>query len=68
MDIRRTIPGSTKSRTISVSDSPLVISSNASSEPSVNNNSHYLDGSEEEENVVGNERAHSSSPSSLQYE
>ncbi|KAL7195068.1 hypothetical protein ACSBR1_035309 [Camellia fascicularis] len=61
--------GSTKSRTVSVSDSPLATSSNASSEPSVNNNSHYLDGSEEvEENVVGNERAHSSSPSSLQDE
>ncbi|GMP85823.1 hypothetical protein CsSME_00038846 [Camellia sinensis var. sinensis] len=60
--------GSTKSRTVSISDSPLATSSNASSEPSVNNNSHYLDGSEEEENVVGNARGHSSSPSSLQDE
>ncbi|KAK9289307.1 hypothetical protein L1049_007462 [Liquidambar formosana] len=38
--------GSTKSRTGSVSDSPLGTSSNAGSEPSVNNISNCLDGSE----------------------
>lgn len=65
MDIRRVtnIPassvysvrsGSTKSRTASVLDSPLATSSNASSEPSINNNSHCLDGSELDENELGN--------------
>uniref|UniRef100_A0A5B7BXW7 GPI-anchored protein PB15E9.01c n=1 Tax=Davidia involucrata TaxID=16924 RepID=A0A5B7BXW7_DAVIN len=52
--------GSTKSRTVSVSDSPLATSSNASSEPSVNNNSHCLDGSEVEDNDIGSERGPSS--------
>nr|XP_043633943.1 mucin-5AC-like [Erigeron canadensis] len=36
-------PGPTRSRVISVSDSPLATSSNASSEMSVNNNNHPLD-------------------------
>ncbi|KAM2281141.1 hypothetical protein ACFX1S_041780 [Malus domestica] len=46
--------GPTRSRTISVSDSPLATSSNASSEVSVNNNGLCLDGSEVEDN--GSER------------
>ncbi|XP_021888631.1 zonadhesin-like isoform X2 [Carica papaya] len=56
--------GSTKSRTVSISDSPLATSSNASSEPSVNNISFCLDGSEMEDNDVGSERGNSS-PTSL---
>ena len=51
--------GSTKSRTISVSDSPLATSSNASSEPSVNNNSFCIDGSEMEDNDLSSERGNS---------
>ncbi|KAB2596294.1 flocculation protein FLO11-like [Pyrus ussuriensis x Pyrus communis] len=46
--------GPARSRTISVSDSPLATSSNASSEVSVNNNGLCLDGSEVEDN--GSER------------
>ncbi|KDP44785.1 hypothetical protein JCGZ_01285 [Jatropha curcas] len=46
--------GSARSRTVSVSDSPLATSSNASSEVSVNNNGLCLDGIELEE--VGSER------------
>lgn len=42
-------PGPTRSRTISVSDSPLATSSNASSEMSVNNNGLCLDGNMEDE-------------------
>ncbi|XP_057498311.1 uncharacterized protein LOC130782868 [Actinidia eriantha] len=38
--------GSTKSMTVSLSDSPLATSSNASSEPSINNNAHYSESSE----------------------
>ncbi|XP_057435217.1 uncharacterized protein LOC130727929 [Lotus japonicus] len=49
-----------KSRTISVSDSPLATSSTASSEPSVNNNSPSYDGSEIGENDFGSERGNSS--------
>ncbi|XWS55541.1 hypothetical protein CRYUN_Cryun09bG0008900 [Craigia yunnanensis] len=52
--------GSTKSRTISVSDSPLATSSNASSEPSVNNNFFCIDGSEMEDNDLSSERGNSS--------
>ncbi|KAJ4704454.1 mucin-5AC-like isoform X1 [Melia azedarach] len=53
--------GSSKSRTVSVTDSPLATSSNASSEPSVNNNSFILDGSEIEDNHdFGSERGNSS--------
>nr|KYP63520.1 hypothetical protein KK1_018097 [Cajanus cajan] len=48
---------SSKSRTVSVSDSPLATSSTTSSEPSVNNNSTTsYDGSEIEENDFGSER------------
>ncbi|XWS65862.1 hypothetical protein CRYUN_Cryun05aG0150300 [Craigia yunnanensis] len=47
--------GPTRSRTISVLDSPLTTSSNASSELSVNNNGIYLDGSEMEDDI-GSER------------
>ncbi|KAK7294683.1 hypothetical protein RJT34_17574 [Clitoria ternatea] len=47
---------SSRSRTVSVSDSPLATSSTASSEPSVNNNSMSYDGSEVEENDFGSER------------
>ncbi|KAJ9175879.1 hypothetical protein P3X46_014387 [Hevea brasiliensis] len=47
--------GSTRSRTVSVSDSPLATSSNASSEVSVNNNGLCLDGIELEDDV-GNDR------------
>uniref|UniRef100_A0A5B6ZJW2 Putative mucin-5AC-like n=1 Tax=Davidia involucrata TaxID=16924 RepID=A0A5B6ZJW2_DAVIN len=43
--------GTMRSRTISVSDSPLATSSNASSEVSVNNNALCLDGSEVEEDI-----------------
>lgn len=52
--------GSTKSRTISNSDSPLATSSNASSEPSVNNASVCYDGSDVEGNDVGNDHGNSS--------
>jgi len=45
---------SSKSRTMSVSDSPLATSSTTSSEPSVNNNSMSY-GSEIEENDFGSE-------------
>ncbi|XP_057980893.1 uncharacterized protein LOC131166395 [Malania oleifera] len=48
-------PGATRSRTVSVSDSPLATSSNASSEVSVNNNAICLDGSEVEDDI-GSER------------
>ncbi|KAH7553828.1 hypothetical protein ACOSQ2_029598 [Xanthoceras sorbifolium] len=55
--------GSTRSRTLSVTDSPLATSSNASSEPSVNN-SFFLDESEMEDNHdFGSERGNTS-PSS----
>lgn len=47
--------GSTRSRTVSVLDSPLATSSNASSEVSVNNNGFCLDGIELEDDV-GSER------------
>ncbi|KAF2319073.1 hypothetical protein GH714_013090 [Hevea brasiliensis] len=43
--------GSTRSRTVSVLDSPLATSSNASSEVSVNNNGFCLDGIELEDDV-----------------
>ncbi|MBA0572315.1 hypothetical protein Golob_002663, partial [Gossypium lobatum] len=52
--------GSTKSRTLSVCDSPLATSSTASSEPSVNNNSFFMDGSEMEDNDISSERRISS--------
>ncbi|XP_021289280.1 mucin-5AC-like [Herrania umbratica] len=52
--------GSTKSRTVSVSDSPLATSSNASSEPSVNNNSFCIDGIEMEYNDLSSDRGNSS--------
>ncbi|XP_012460050.1 putative GPI-anchored protein pfl2 [Gossypium raimondii] len=52
--------GSTKSRTLSVCDSPLATSSTASSEPSVNNNSFFMDGSEMEDNDISSERGISS--------
>ncbi|TYJ40119.1 hypothetical protein E1A91_A04G117700v1 [Gossypium mustelinum] len=52
--------GSTKSRTLSVCDSPLATSSTASSEPSVNNNSLFMDGSEMEDNDISSERGISS--------
>lgn len=48
---------SSKSRTVSVSDSPHATSSTASSEPSVNNNSMSY-GSEIEENDFGSENSH----------
>ncbi|KAJ7949958.1 mucin-5AC-like isoform X1 [Quillaja saponaria] len=48
--------GSTKSHTVSASDSPLATCSNASSEPSVNNNSICLDGNENEDSDLGSER------------
>ena len=47
--------GPTRSRTVSVSDSPLATSSNASSEVSVNNNGLCLDGIELEDDI-GSER------------
>ncbi|KAA3464236.1 zonadhesin-like isoform X3 [Gossypium australe] len=47
--------GHTRSRTISVLDSPLATSSNGSSELSVNNNGHCFDGSEVEDDN-GSER------------
>ena len=43
--------GSTKSRTLSVSDSPLATSSNANSEVSVNNNALCADAGEIEDDV-----------------
>ncbi|GAV75474.1 hypothetical protein CFOL_v3_18953 [Cephalotus follicularis] len=52
--------GSTKSRTVSVSDSPLATSSNASSEPSVSNNFICLDSCETEYNDLGSERGNTS--------
>ena len=53
--------GATKSSTVSVTDSPLATSSNASSEPSVKNSrSICLDGSEIEDNDFGSERGNSS--------
>ncbi|KAK7395122.1 hypothetical protein VNO78_15664 [Psophocarpus tetragonolobus] len=51
---------SSKSRTVSASDSPLATSSTTSSEPSVNDNSISYDGSEIEENDFGSERGISS--------
>ncbi|TYI30215.1 hypothetical protein E1A91_A05G357800v1 [Gossypium mustelinum] len=47
--------GHTRSRTISVLDSPLATSSNGSSELSMNNNGHCFDGSEVEDDI-GSER------------
>ncbi|KAK6943115.1 hypothetical protein RJ641_028492 [Dillenia turbinata] len=47
-----------KSRTVSVSDSPLATSSTASSEPSVNNHSGGIDGSEVEDDDFGSEKHH----------
>ncbi|XVF40698.1 hypothetical protein PTKIN_Ptkin01aG0135600 [Pterospermum kingtungense] len=55
--------GPTRSRTISVSDSPLATSSNASSELSVNNNGICLDGSEIEDDI-GSDRG-GRSPASI---
>ena len=52
--------GSTKSKTNSVLDSPLATSSNASSEPSVNNNSFFADGIEMEVTDFGSERGNCS--------
>ncbi|GAY62880.1 hypothetical protein CUMW_221300, partial [Citrus unshiu] len=53
--------GSIKSRTVSVTDSPLATSSNASSEPSVNNNPFILDGNELDDiHDFGSERGNSS--------
>ncbi|XP_043714845.1 mucin-5AC-like isoform X2 [Telopea speciosissima] len=54
--------GTTRSRTISISDSPLATSSNASSEQSVNNNALCLDGSEVDDDDLGCERGVRSSP------
>lgn len=54
--------GPARSRTISVSDSPLATSSNASSEVSVNNNGLSLDGIEVEDDI-GSERGGRSPPS-----
>ncbi|CAN4106107.1 unnamed protein product [Withania somnifera] len=47
---------STKNKTGSISDSPLATSSNASSEPSINNNSHKINWSEPEDDNFGCER------------
>ncbi|XP_062154821.1 uncharacterized protein LOC133862916 [Alnus glutinosa] len=55
--------GPARSRAISVSDSPLATSSNASSEVSVNNNGLCLDGSEVEDDI-GSERG-GRSPASM---
>ncbi|XP_058109149.1 uncharacterized protein LOC131252558 [Magnolia sinica] len=55
--------GPTKSRTASILDSPLATSSNASSEQSVSNNIHCLEGSEIDDDV-GSERGGRSSPAS----
>lgn len=43
--------GPTRSRTVSVSDSPLATSSNASSEVSVNNNALCVDGNEIDDDI-----------------
>lgn len=48
--------GQTKNRTTSNSDSPLATSSNASSEPSINNAFICLDGSDAEGNDGGSEQ------------
>ena len=48
--------GSTKSRTTSLSDSPLATCSTASSEPSVNNVANVLDGRDIDVNDIGCER------------
>lgn len=56
--------GPARSRTVSISDSPLATSSNASSEVSVNNNGLCLDGSSEVEDDAASERG-GRSPSSL---
>lgn len=56
--------GSSKSKTSSASDSPLASSSDAS-EPSVNDNSPFVDGIETEDNDYGSERGSSSPPSHL---
>ncbi|RVW30680.1 hypothetical protein CK203_097290 [Vitis vinifera] len=56
--------GPTRSRTVSVSDSPLATSSNASSEVSVNNNALCVDGGEIEDDI-GSERGGRPSPASL---
>ncbi|KAL3536509.1 hypothetical protein ACH5RR_004970 [Cinchona calisaya] len=48
--------GSTKTRTTSLSDSPLATCSNSSSELSVNNGAHVLDGSDVEVNDIACER------------
>ncbi|XP_054785406.1 uncharacterized protein LOC129291877 [Prosopis cineraria] len=52
--------GSSNSRTVNVSDSPVATSSTASSEPSVNFNSVSYDGSEIEENDLASDRGNSS--------
>ncbi|KAH7672914.1 hypothetical protein IHE45_09G088900 [Dioscorea alata] len=54
--------GPTKSRTVSVSDSPLATSSNASSEPSVSNAIHSLDGIEFGNDDIGSEKGSRFSP------
>ncbi|KAK6933021.1 hypothetical protein RJ641_035915 [Dillenia turbinata] len=56
--------GPTRSRHVSVSDSPLATSSNASSEVSVNNNGLCID-SNELEDEAGSERGGRASPASL---
>ncbi|KAL4346646.1 hypothetical protein GQ457_17G006680 [Hibiscus cannabinus] len=48
--------GSTRSRTVSVSDSPLATSSTVSSEPSVNNNSFFIERSEIDDIDTSSER------------
>ncbi|PSR93193.1 Proline and serine-rich protein [Actinidia chinensis var. chinensis] len=55
--------GPTRSRTISVSDSPLATSSNASSEVSVNNNGLCIDGIEMDDDINSNKGVRS--PASL---
>ncbi|XAR71937.1 hypothetical protein NMG60_11018398 [Bertholletia excelsa] len=51
--------GPPRSRTVSVSDSPLATSSNASSEVSVNNNGLCVDGSEAEDEISSDKGARS---------
>lgn len=51
----------TKSKTTSISDSPLATSSNASSEPSVNTTSVCIDGIENEDTDLGSQQEVSSS-------
>ncbi|KAM3217051.1 flocculation protein FLO11 [Capsicum annuum] len=51
---------SAKNKTDSISDSPLAMSSNASSEPSINNSSHNINWSEPEDDNFGCEREQSS--------